>query len=489
MIKALYLLTTDQQAKRALESLLSDKHTRFVSCKSSAELIGFLGGDPAGILLIDHSSCDCDLPQLLRTIRRRYYDTIVYVFNMPAHESLDPDARQSVTGTFDRGTEPGQMLNEIEKQAGLLTIFHQQGIFGHSSAIVQAAETIYQVALSDVTVLIGGESGTGKEMFARAIHNLSSRNEKPFVPVNCGAIAEGILESELFGHEKGAFTGATVRREGYFEVADGGTIFLDEIGEISPGTQVRLLRVLEQRSFMRVGGTDQISVNVRVIAASNRDLRAMTQEGEFREDLYYRLSVVSLNAAPLRERRVDILPLVHRFLAAKRRSDVRIEPEAVDLLLHYSWPGNIRELRNFVESSLVTSTKGVISAGTVNDYVSSQTRSNRELPVVTGRTRHEADFQLIYEALLNLAREIAGLKDLMLGGAERLESSGGSVHRRLSPEMEVISDPGIKSVEQMERELVAKVLREVDGNRRRAAEILGIGERTLYRKIKQYNLQ
>jgi DNA-binding NtrC family response regulator len=472
-----------------LEEHFSDKQARFSPCESSRELIGVLGKGPIGVLLIDHGGYHDDILPILKTISRRYYETIVYLFNVSVHEPLEATVKRSVTGAFEGGTKPSQMIQEIEKQTDLLAIMREEGIFGHSSVQIRAAEAIYQVAQSDVTVLIGGESGTGKEMYARAIHSLSPRNEETFVPVNCGAIAEGVLESELFGHEKGAFTGAAGRREGYFEVADGGTIFLDEIGEIKPDIQVRLLRVLDQRSFMRVGGANQISVDVRIIAASNKDLRALTLEGEFREDLYYRLSVVTLIAAPLRDRPVDIMPLVRRFLSEKNRGDVRIEPDAVDLLLQYSWPGNIRELRNFVESSLVTSAEGIISTATVSDYINSQTRSNRQLPVVTGKTRHEADFQLVYQALLNLAHEVAGLKDLILNRTDGLRSDDGSLHVPLYPEMEVRADTGIKSVEQMERELIAKALREVDGNRRKAAEILGIGERTLYRKIKQYSLQ
>jgi transcriptional regulator with PAS, ATPase and Fis domain len=489
MIKSLHLLTPSKVVAGKYESITSVKRIVFTHSASSQELIGALGGKSIGVLLIDHTGCESDLIPLLKTISRQYFEAVVYLINVSMHEPLDLTLRRSVTGTFEQGTRPSQIIDEIEKQTDLLEILREEGIYGHSSALVRAAEIIFQVAQTDVTVLIGGESGTGKEMFAKAIHSLSPRSEESFVAVNCGAIAEGVLESELFGHEKGAFTGAASLRQGYFEVADGGTIFLDEIGEIKPEVQVRLLRVLEQRSFMRVGGTSQISTDVRIIAASNRDLKLLTDEGTFREDLYYRLSVVTLNAVPLRERPVDIMPLIRRFFDDRGRDDVVVDPNAVELLLRYSWPGNIRELRNFVESSLVTSTTGTISAATVSDYIAGQTRSNRQLPVTTGRTRQEADFQLIYQALMNLAQEIAGLKNLMLNQAEGLVFPDGLEHTTLSPEMEVGSGAGIKSVEQMERELIAKALREVDGNRRKAAQLLGIGERTLYRKIKQYDMQ
>jgi transcriptional regulator with PAS, ATPase and Fis domain len=489
MIKSLHLLTPSKVVAGKFESIASGKDIAFIHSSSSSELIGALGDKLAGVLLIDHAGCESDLVPLLKTISRQHYDAIVNLINVSTHEHLDLSVKRSVTGTFEQGMQPSQIIDEIEKQTDLLEILREEGIYGHSSAIVRAAEVIFQVAQADVTVLIGGESGTGKEMFAKAIHSLSPRSEESFVPVNCGAIAEGVLESELFGHEKGAFTGAGSRREGYFEVADGGTIFLDEIGEIKPEVQVRLLRVLEQRSFMRVGGTSQISTDVRIIAASNRDLKLLTDEGAFREDLYYRLSVVTLNAVPLRERSVDIMPLVRKFIEDRNREDVVINPDAVELLLRYSWPGNIRELRNFVESSLVISTTGTISAAAVSDYIAGQTRSNRQLPVATGRTRQEADFQLIYQALMNLAQEIAGLKNLMLNQIDGRAFPESAEQTPLSPEMEISSSEEIKSVEQMERELIAKVLRKVDGNRRKAAQLLGIGERTLYRKIKQYDMQ
>jgi DNA-binding NtrC family response regulator len=489
MIESLLLLSPATTLATEYGNLASDRDIPFHHGTSASQILQTLSNKPNAVLLIDYAGYESELIPLLKSISRQCNRVIVYIINTSIREVLEPSVRRSVTGLFEAGTRSSQIIDEIEKQTDMLAVLREEGIYGRSSALVRAAETIFQVAQTDVTVLIGGESGTGKEMYARAIHSLSPRGEEPFVPVNCGAIAEGVLESELFGHEKGAFTGATMRREGFFEIADGGTIFLDEVGEIKPDVQVRLLRVLEQRSFMRVGGTDQISTDVRIIAASNRDLKQMTDQGEFREDLYYRLAVVALNALPLRERPVDIMPLVRRFLAERGRDDIIVDSDAVELLLRYSWPGNIRELRNFVESSLVTSTSGAISAPMVSDYVSSQTRSNRQLPVATGHTRQEADFQLVYQALLNLAQEIAGLRNLILNQTEGERLAGAAEQGTLSPEMEIRSDSEVRSVEQMERELIAKVLREVNGNRRKAAHILGIGERTLYRKIKQYNIQ
>ncbi|MFH1893434.1 MAG: sigma-54 dependent transcriptional regulator [Candidatus Zixiibacteriota bacterium] len=485
MIGRLVLLTPDDRSSDLLGQVLKAKRIVFDRCTSASEFIATLENASPSIALIDSEGCASELLPLLRTILRQYPSLVTYLYNNPVADTRSASLELSVSGLFDQGVTPAQIIAEIENQLGLLGQLRDQGIFGHSAALIRAAETIVQLAQADVIVLIGGESGTGKEMFARAIHNLSRRAKKRFVPVNCGAIAEGVLESELFGHEKGAFTGAAGRREGYFESADGGTIFLDEIGEIKPDVQVRLLRVLEQRSFMRVGGTEQVSFDVRVIAASNRDLRDLTDEGSFREDLFYRLSVVTLNAVPLRERPVDIMPLIQRFLEIRGRGDVSVDPEAVELLLRYSWPGNIRELRNFVESSLVTLADSNISKFSVSEYISRQTRSNRQLPVVTGHTRQTADFQLIYQALLNLAQEVSGLKDLIVSNSDR---GRGRIAPEFHADMEIQSDGASSTLQQMERQMIADALEKVGGNRRKAAEMLGIGQRTLYRKIKEYDL-
>ncbi len=454
---------------------------------SSSEFLASPQANGSDFTLIDFSGCESELTPLLRTILRKHYKTPVYFFNVPPGFSMPDSMKLTVSGSFETGLPVEQVLASLSEHDRLLGILDSVGICGHSSQLIDAARTIEQVAASNATVLIGGESGTGKEMFARAIHSLSARKSKPFVPVNCGAISEGLIESELFGHEKGSFTGASSKRKGYFEVADGGTLFLDEIGELKPDLQVRLLRVLEQRSFMRVGGTDQISVDIRLIAASNKDLRHEANEGRFREDLYYRLSVVSLMTTPLRERPVDIMPLVMKFLADKGRQDISIEPEAVELLLRYSWPGNVRELSNFVESTLVSIRGNRISDSDVSRFVSSQTRSNRQLPVSTGRSRQDADFQLIYQALLNLAQEIAGLKNVILS---RIEAEDARLSRAdLSDASEIKSQPVAGSLQEMEREMIDKALKQVGGNRRKAAALLGIGQRTLYRKIKEYGLR
>lgn len=498
MTESIIILTEDDSFADELEMLAVEDDVTVLRAIASSELIGALGQLPPCVILLDLECCAGDIAPLLRTVTRQHFDSKVYVFNSPANGRFNESIRKFLTGIFDRGSGAQLIYDKIKENERLLDLLKGEHIYGHSPALLQAARTILQVSKSDVTVLIGGESGTGKELYARAIHNLSSRSVKPFVPVNCGAIAEGVLESELFGHEKGAYTGAAVRREGFFEQADGGTIFLDEIGEIKPEVQVKLLRILEQRSFMRVGGREQISVDVRVIAASNRDLKDMTDEGEFREDLFYRISVVSLNAAPLRNRPIDIMPILTHFIEQRSGRDVEVEPGAVDMLLRYSWPGNIRELRNFVDATLATETGGTITPDDVSNYINRQSRTSRQLPVASGRSRDTIDSQLIYQALLKLAQEIAGLKEIILEQVETTSREGiigEGTDSDLDPSMEIGRegmppvDAETTTISDMERLLIKQALAKVGGNRRKAAEMLGIGQRTLYRKLKQYNIK
>jgi|YelNatPaOPRAMG01_1025707.scaffolds.fasta_scaffold00014_40 DNA-binding NtrC family response regulator len=372
------------------------------------------------------------------------------------------------------------------------------GLVGRSRPMLQLYETIEQVAPTDISVLITGESGSGKELVARAIHGLSQRRNGPLVIVNCGAIPEGIIESELFGHERGAFTGAVVTRKGYFEAADGGTIFLDEIGEMPLSTQVKVLRVLEGKEFMRVGSTEIRRVDVRVIAATNRDLWERVEQGQFREDLYYRLNAVNLRVPPLRERPEDIPLLVRKFTQDFCRQN-RIEFEgftesAIRLMQQYPWPGNVRELKNLVESVIVLERGRKVDEFTIARYLKLPSADRRSLPVRIGRPREELEREFLYRALLDLKAEISQLRELILQRLTPLPSLGPW---QRSPENEVrvaevpaTPNPAERdiSLEEMERELIARTLERYGGNRRRAAKALKISERTLYRKIKEYGL-
>ena len=329
-----------------------------------------------------------------------------------------------------RGLESENRLlqEQLDDKYGL------ESIVGRSAAMQEVFDTIRQVSPSRATVLIGGESGTGKELAAHAIHQLSPRAKGPFIAVHAAALSETLLESELFGHEKGAFTGAAERRPGRFEQADGGTLFLDEIAEIDPVLQVKLLRVLEQRAFERVGGTETIEVDVRLIAATNRDLQAMVAEGTFREDLFYRLNVVALHMPPLRERAADVSLLLQHYLGVYCEENGRtvdgFTSDALDALAGYTWPGNVRELRNMIERMVVMSRGGRITL--------------RDVPAIV--------------------RE------------------GREGNRSARPGNEL-------TMEDAERNMIVKALKMHGGNRTRAAEQLGISRRTLHRKINEFGLR
>jgi len=390
----------------------------------------------------------------------------------------------------------------------------ETGLIGQSEAIREVLVKVEQMAPVSSTVLVEGESGTGKELVARAIHRLSQRRNRPFIAVNVGALPETLLESELFGHEKGAFTGAAERRIGRFELADRGTLFLDEIGDIPPATQVKLLRVLEARELTRVGGTQTLPVDVRVVAATNRPLRDLVEEGTFRADLYYRLNVLRVYLPPLRERREDIPILVRRFVRDLSRTHDRpfhgISAEAMQILQQYAWPGNVRELRNLVESMVVLAPGREIQAQDIPRAIR-EGGALRLLPVPV-RARDAADagdgaaglggreLEFILRSLVELKLQVEELRRRL--DEERLQRAEWATEVHASPSWAGIGGgiepgdaapppnvftvtPGMTMAE-IERLAIESTLKETRGNRRRAAELLGIGERTLYRKLREY---
>ena len=396
------------------------------------------------------------------------------------------------------------------------------GLIGESDALREVLVKIEQMAPVSTTVLIEGESGTGKELVARALHRLSSRKNKPFIAESVGALPETLLESELFGHEKGAFTGAAERRIGRFELADTGTLFLDEIGEIPIGTQVKLLRVLEQREFLRVGGTQPIRVDVRVVAATNQPLRELVEQRQFRADLFYRLNVLSIYLPPLRDRREDVAHLVRKFVtdysAQHDRPFHGISADAMQLLIEYPWPGNVRELRNLVESMVVLAPGREIQPADLPRQIRDG-GSARWLPVPINpfeRAQQVAssdgrELEFILRSLLELRLQVEELKGQMANGRWNApeEAFIGEVHpegsyplsaspnalrvgalspRDATPPPNVVTiAPGTKMAD-IERMVIEAALKETRGNRRRAAEMLGIGERTLYRKIREFKV-
>ncbi len=375
-----------------------------------------------------------------------------------------------------------QMASAFNEHLKDRELLESCGFVGRSIELIGVARMIHQVAPTDITVLVTGPSGAGKETVALAIHRTSGKADDKFYSINIGSLAPGVVESELFGHEKGSFTGAVAKRSGYFEMASDGTLFLDEIGELSADLQVKLLRVLEERSFYRVGGQKKISTGTRLIFATNRDLGEEVASGNFRQDLYYRLNVVNITLPPLSARPKDISPLVKAFIKRSRYYNEvvsnPIEPGALKLFMRYHWPGNIRELKNVVESMLILSNKGVITQESFERYLREKSLHNTRLPVPTGRSTTSAEHQLIIQALLSMKDEISSLRQLIM---ENIDSPLNDTNR-LPEQQESLN------LENNERNLIEKTLKEVNGNRRRAARLLGIGERTLYRKLDKYGI-
>jgi DNA-binding NtrC family response regulator len=375
------------------------------------------------------------------------------------------------------------------------------GIVGESAPIQEVLVKIEQMAPVSSTVLIQGESGSGKELVAKGLHDLSPRRNEAFITVNCAALPDTLLESELFGHEKGSFTGAAERRLGRFELADGGTIFLDEIGEIPPSTQVKLLRVLESRTFFRVGGTQPIKVDVRVIAATNRALRDAVTLGEFRDDLYYRLNVLNIYLPPLRERRGDIPLLVRRFIREFAKTHERqfrgIMPEAMERLVNAPWPGNVRQLRNLVESMVVLAPGAEIRASDIPIDVLEGAGTLLPVRLQHGRDVPVQELEFILRSLVDLRLQIEELRRRLDDHPQRVQVIELADHSAVADVMSEVERDGEQPVvyrsgmtmAEVEKATIEAALREFKGNRRRAADVLGIGERTLYRKIKAYHLE
>ena len=401
------------------------------------------------------------------------------------------------------------------------------GIIGNDAHLNRSLEKAVRVAPTDISVLVTGESGVGKENIPRIIHQLSHRKHAKYIAVNCGAIPEGTIDSELFGHEKGAFTGATSTRKGYFEVADGGTIFLDEVGELPLTTQVRLLRVLENGEFIKVGSSQVQKTNVRIVAATNLQMENAIQKGKFREDLFYRLSTIEITLPPLRERKEDIHLLFRKFAAdfAQKYSmpTIRLDNDSVRLLSNYRYPGNIRQLRNIAEQISVVEENRMITPEKLNQYLPNN-RGN--LPaIVGGKSNSDSDFanerDIMYKILFDMRNDINDLKkltlDIMKGGTidnlnEENHKLIEKIYQEQNPQetgnvevvqipttpvienqntydfVETIEEDESLSLQDKEVEMIKKSLEKNNNKRKLAAKELGISERTLYRKIKQYDL-
>jgi two-component system response regulator HydG len=435
----------------ALKTIIKSWGYQVDGVTDGAEAVEQVRGTPYDLVLMDVRMAHMSGLEALKRIKD--HNPAIPVLIMTAYSSVASAVEALKAGAYDYLTKPldyevlklsierardhtGLKSENQALKAELRAAFDLQNLIGKSPAMVELIDMVALVAPSEATVLITGESGTGKELIARCLHVNSPRREKPFVVVNCAAITETLLESELFGHERGAFTGADRRREGRFMQAHQGTVFLDEIGEMSPGMQAKLLRVIQEREIQRVGGAEVLEVDVRILAATHRDLAAEVGAGRFREDLFYRLNVVALKVPPLKARRDDIPLLAAHFLAkyaARNRKTVRgFAPRAMDLLLRHAWPGNVRELENAVERAVI------LLAG---DYV-----SEKELP----------------------------LSITAAGGAA---PSGG---------FPVAVADGSRTLQDIEREAILTTLQLTEGNKSKAAEKLGITRKTLYKKLKTY---
>lgn len=413
------------------------------------------------------------------------------------------------------------------------SIKNRFGIIGNSPALNYALQVAAQVANTDLTVLIYGESGVGKEVFSQVIHALSARKHNSFIAVNCGAIPEGTIDSELFGHEKGSFTGAVDSRKGYFETVNGGTIFLDEIGEMPLGTQARLLRVLETGEYIRVGSSKVQKTDVRVIAATNKDLLEYTHKGKFRQDLYYRLNTVPIRVPSLKDRQEDIILLFRKFAAdfAERYKtpSVQLDDDAKEMLIRYAWPGNVRELKNIAEQISVLAQDKVITGQTMAQFLPEHNNNalNR-MPVLAGGSGHvsQAEFanerEILYKLFFDMKKDVTELKKMFVEVLKNPQRAAAYTNEALlneyqaMPEREVpafVSGSAITSnstqpvllsnhedifeheeveeslnIMDKEKELIIKALKKHKGKRKDAASDLGISERTLYRKLKEYDI-
>lgn len=449
-------IVDDDAAIRELLSFIVTEAGYGVDAFSSGEEVLSHSAQPPAALLLDLMMPGVDGVAVLKEVNRRFpklpiimitadndIQRAVEVTKLGAYDYLvKPVDKERLLTTLDRALSHGNLEKEVERLKGELSDrYHLRNIVGSSAAMRKVYDQVEKVLESEITVFIAGESGTGKELVAKAIHYASLRSDGPFIDVNCAAIPEGLQESELFGHEKGAFTGALATHPGKFEQASGGTIFLDEVGEMSPSAQARLLRVLQERVLQRVGGTETIDLDVRVISASNRDLAKMVEEGTFRQDLFYRLVVFPITLPPLRDRREDIPLLVEHFLDKYARDAgrkvTRVEPRAMEALASHGWPGNVRELENVV---------------------------HRTLLVVAG-----------------LELTLDDLPPNIIAGDNPQVAPGTAV--------EVTSKDGPKSLEDLEREAIIAAMETNQGNLSDVARQLGIGRSTLYRKLEQYGLR
>ncbi len=467
--------------RSALESAHCD--SRAVVLPRADQIRRYVGARAVELVIVPDDVDDTDLEAIGDAQRRLSPHGQLLLIGADSHaretERLDP-WRGPDAPPPPPESDTGEIVETLLEYArvGNLT-----GLLGVSSSITSVIRTIQRVAPTDVPVLIRGPSGTGKELVARGIHRAGTRHGEPFIAVNTPGLSETLIESELFGHERGAFTGASSRKQGVFEAAGSGTIFLDEIGDLSRNLQAKLLRVLEQGEFVRVGGTDPLQVRARTLAATNVELEEAVAAGRFREDLYYRLQVVTIDLPPLRERQEDILPLLRHFVDQVCRihgtTFVGFTDDALAWLQRYPWPGNVRELRNLVEQIILLHPGQKITVEKLSRIVEERSRDRSNLPAPTGKSTEQVERELIFTSLQALREEIAALRHELAEGSPAVAAGG---EEALSGSIPI---PLGTPLEEIELALIVETLKRLGGDKKRTAEVLGIGLRTLYRRLEK----
>ena len=487
---AIWMFVESDECKSLLSELADGQGLQLTKFDNVGEAVS--RGEPEGgvILVIETDEHRSNYYPIIRRFRKKYFSLDVIVFGpVKGPEELQGERLHGVDLYVNKPAQREDFLVRAEHLVALRKLRRSSGIIGQSEPLTDMLDMVLQVAPTEVSVLLEGESGSGKELTARAIHLASRRRGKPFEAVNCGSLAETLLESELFGHERGSFTGAVSRRLGLFERADQGTLFLDEVGEMSLNMQVRLLRVIETGEFLRVGGTEKIRTDVRLIAATNRELESAVEKGEFRKDLYYRLKVVQIRIPTLRSRTSDIPILANYFIERSKRKhgkEIRgIDKEGMELLVSYPWPGNVRELANMIDNLVVLSKDVTIRAREIEKRLQGRLegRTFTDLPVPIEKTRDEMERELIINSLLSINNDVKEILRHIRGGGMRVAGRWGSY-----VEVEEAVPEAPKELSRLEREAIKAALVANGGNRRKTARQLGISERTLYRRLKEYKL-
>ena len=485
----IWMLVTSDECKLLLTDLAEDEGLRVTKFENVSEAVSRKEPAEGVLLAIEAGERHSNYHAIIKRFRKRFFSLDVIVFGPPkSPEEMADEHRHGVDLYVGIPVLREDFLVRAERLVSLRRLRQSAGIIGRSEPLMDMLDTVLQVAPTEVSVLLEGESGSGKELTARAIHLMSRRREKPFEAVNCGSLAESLLESELFGHERGSFTGAVSRRAGLFERADQGTLLLDEVGEMSLNMQVKLLRVIETGEFLRVGGTERKRTDVRLIAATNRELESAVDRGEFRKDLYYRLKVVQIRIPTLRSRSLDIPILVRYFLersGSKHGKEIRgIEKEGMELLTAYPWPGNVRELANMIDNLVVLSRDVTIRAKEIEKRLEGRLegRTFTDLPVPVEKTREDMERELIINSLLSLNNDVKEVLRLLRGGSQGTSRWGSYVEVEDAPVEEA------KDLSRIEQEAIRAALVANGGNRRKTARQLGISERTLYRRLKRCNL-